>query len=132
MAEECRPDRVGDKADGVNGESLQRADQRVGSPEIQSREDEPGHLPVEQEIVCLDYRSDRLPIKKLNRSAPSAATLARDSPSRTILSPFRAMLCWTPERRNQKRKIPVAEPPVRCWPARLLSSAPEPVAFSAQ
>jgi hypothetical protein len=49
MAEECRPDRAGHKADGVNRESLQGADQRIESREIQFRKDEPGHLPVEQE-----------------------------------------------------------------------------------
>jgi hypothetical protein len=57
MAEECRAHRTGDKAHGVNGESLQGADQRIGSREIQFRKDEPGNLPVEQEIVCLDQHA---------------------------------------------------------------------------
>jgi hypothetical protein len=66
-------------------------------------------------------------------SAEDLAIMALiDRQYRTIQSPVSGDAFWTPERQNQKRKIPVAEPPLRCGPARLLSSAPEPVAFSAQ
>ncbi len=59
MAEERGADGTRDKADRVDPERLQCPDQRVGSREIQIREDERGHLHVEEEIVSLDRGSDR-------------------------------------------------------------------------
>src|SRR5262249_20445935 len=56
---DSRADRTGHKSDGVDGEGLQRTDQRIGRGEVQLREDQPRHLAVEQEIVPLDSRADR-------------------------------------------------------------------------
>ena len=59
MAEQCRPDRAGDKADGINAEGLQCPNERVGGGKVQMREDERGDENIEQEIVGLDHRADR-------------------------------------------------------------------------
>src|SRR5207237_9389005 len=59
MAEERRPDRPRDKADGVDREGLQHADQRVGFGEEKLPEGEARDDAVEEEIVPLDRRADR-------------------------------------------------------------------------
>ena len=59
MTEERRPDRPGDKADGIDRKRLQHADQRVGFGEEELPEGEAGDDAVEQEIVPLDRRADR-------------------------------------------------------------------------
>src|SRR5215472_7780128 len=58
MAEQGRADRAGDKADGVDPEGLQYADQRIGFREIQFREDQRCNNYVEKEVVRLDNRAD--------------------------------------------------------------------------
>ena len=59
MPEDRRTDRTGDKADGVDGERLQHADQWVGFWKEQLPEDQTGDDAVEQEIVPFDRRADR-------------------------------------------------------------------------
>jgi hypothetical protein len=59
MAEDRRTDRTRDKADRVDAERLQGSDQRVGFREVQFAKNQCGHLPIEQKIVRLDYRTDR-------------------------------------------------------------------------
>src|SRR6516162_7106146 len=58
MAEDRRTDRAGDKADGIDGERLQHADQWVGFGKEQLTEDQTGDDAVEQEVVPLDCRAD--------------------------------------------------------------------------
>ncbi len=58
MAEDRRPDRPRDKADGIDREGLQRAGERIGSREIELRENQPGDRAVDEEIVPLDRRAD--------------------------------------------------------------------------
>jgi hypothetical protein len=70
MAEDRRTDWTRDKADRVDAERLQGSDQRVGFREVQFAKNQCGHLPIEQKIVRLDYRTDR------------AATTARRSCTR--------------------------------------------------
>src|ERR1700730_10507277 len=53
MAKECRPDRAGDKADGVNGESLQGADQRIGSREIHFAKTSPATCPSKKSYASM-------------------------------------------------------------------------------
>ena len=59
MAKNRRPDRPRDKAHGIDGESLQCADERIGLRKIELRENEPGDRAVDKEIVPLDRRADR-------------------------------------------------------------------------
>src|SRR4051812_29394361 len=58
MAEQRRAERSRNKADGIDAERLQRADQRVGGREIQLGEDEWRDQHVKQEIIGLDYGTD--------------------------------------------------------------------------
>ena len=55
----CCSDRTRDKADGVDAERLQCADERIGGREIQVREDERRDKDIKQEIIRLDNRADR-------------------------------------------------------------------------
>jgi hypothetical protein len=59
MAEDRRPDRPRDKADGVDREGLQCPDQRVRLREIELGENQPGDRAVDEEIVPFDRRADR-------------------------------------------------------------------------
>src|SRR3954447_69617 len=59
MAEQRRAERSRNKADSIDAERLQRADQRVGGGKIQLGEDEWRNQHVKQEIVGLDYGADR-------------------------------------------------------------------------
>src|SRR3954447_6267087 len=58
MAKQCRAEWSRNKADGIDAERLQRADQRVGGREIQLGEDQRCNQHVKQEIVGLDYGAD--------------------------------------------------------------------------
>jgi hypothetical protein len=59
MAKDRRTDRAGYKTDGVDGERLQHADERIGPGKEELAECQSGHLPVEQKIVPFDRRTNR-------------------------------------------------------------------------
>jgi hypothetical protein len=58
MAEDRRADRAGDKADRVDCEGFERADQRIGSREVELCEDQPGDRAVQKK----SYHSIVVPI----------------------------------------------------------------------
>jgi hypothetical protein len=58
MAKDRRADRAGDKADRVDCEGFERADQRIGSREVELCEDQPGDRAVQKK----SYHSIVVPI----------------------------------------------------------------------
>jgi len=59
MPKDRRADRTRNEADRENGKRLQDAGQGVRRRKIQFREDQRGHLAIQQEIVPFDCRADR-------------------------------------------------------------------------
>jgi len=54
-----RPDRASDETNGVDGEGLEHAHQRIGFGKEQFAEHQPGDDTVEEKIVPFDRRTDR-------------------------------------------------------------------------
>src|SRR5256886_15860836 len=58
MSEDRGADGARQEADGINGECLERADQRIGFREVQLGEHESGHPAVQKKVVPLDGGAD--------------------------------------------------------------------------
>ena len=59
VTENCSAYRARDKADGVDREGLQGADQGIRFRKVKLRENKPGHGAVEKEVIPLDRGPDR-------------------------------------------------------------------------